>query len=121
MTTGNDKLSDGTIQVSVDGITQVASTYFAQGEVVLDSCFPTLPLLKVANPTTNGWGGTITVTDNGKEEILSCNGCTGVELVKDLAVDGNSDGSILASTHCLNGNACIVFVAGIIYVFLHIL
>ena len=113
MTTGKYKYSDGTIQVLVNGIIQTNFKLFGKGRVVVDTCFSTLSSITVANPTNNGWGGTITVTYNGKEKILHCTGCTGSKFVKNLAVDGNSDGTDLGSTHCLNGKSCIVFIAGI--------
>ena len=111
--TGTGNSNDGNLHVSVNGVVQIASNYFDLGEVVMDNCFATMPSIQIVNPTANAWTGEITVTDNGGDRILSCDGCTGNEFESVLVVDGNSDGSNQASTHCLDGILCTISVAGI--------
>ena len=96
--TGLGKGNDGNLQISVNGIIQVASTYFSLGEVALDSCFSTLVAIKVVNPTTNAWVGNIIVTDNGAKTTLACDRCTGKEFNGPIVVDGNNDGINEATT-----------------------
>lgn len=110
--TGLGKGNDGNLQISVNGIIQVTSTYFSLGEVALDSCFSTLAAINVVNPTTNAWVGNIIVTDNGATTTLACDRCTGREFDGTLVVNGNNEGINEASTQCLNGRPCTLNVAG---------
>ena len=56
--------------------------------------------------------GSITVTVNGTEATLTCDGCGGNAFDKEIVVDGNIDSAGQAPTNCLKGKKCTLTLSG---------
>ena len=97
--------------VSINGV-QIANGYFDVNEVVMDQCFVIIEYIAVQNRNNDAWTGAITVTVNGVETGLKCEGCSGSPFRKFIVVDGNGDSKDQAATHCQNGDSCTLSVSG---------
>ena len=82
----------------------------------MDQCFDTVENIAVQNTNNDAWLGAITVTVNGVDHGLTCgldDGCGGRSSNnKFIVVDGNSDTTGQAPTHCQNGASCTLRVSG---------
>ena len=111
--TGTEKVNQGTLNVDLDignGFeTQVTSAdIWAPGSTVLDACFTSVLAVRVHNPSSEGWAGTVTVSSDGGStyRALSCVSCTAGTGTAQLVVDGDGNAVDQAAAACLNGAAC---------------
>ena len=112
ITTGTGKYDNGFIDVFVnngDGFVEVTDPgiNYAQGQVVLDECYPGLVGVQVTNSETNAWSGNISYSLGDKVSVYSpmtCIDCTGaIDTTEYIVVDGNDNG--VGDTECLNGDS----------------
>ena len=80
--------------------------HYDVNQIVLNKCYADLKTISVQNTNNDAWEGTITVTVNGTEQALTCDGCGGSPFSKEIVVDGNGDSADQAPTNCLNGKKC---------------
>merc|ERR1719223_1425839 len=75
---------------------------------VLEKFFSEFQGVQVSNPTDNAWAGSIEFSrDSGATYApMVCSDCTSAGRTDLISVDGNTDGSSMAWTHCLSGNTC---------------
>ena len=109
--TGTDAYNNGTLDVYIEqgsgyeAVTSGAS--WSSGETVVQACYATLNAVRVTNPTTDAWSGSVYLSEDGGEYLpLFCSDCTEEGSSAYIAVDGDSNGAFLASTNCLNGAWC---------------
>jgi hypothetical protein len=115
--TGGSSPSDGTLDLLVDpgsgpggGYGTVATGTWSLSSSVFSGCFAA-PLLgvRVTNPTDNAWVGSVKYSSDGGTtySALECESCGGSTTGTGyIVVDGNSDGSSLSTTQCLDGATC---------------
>jgi len=109
--TGTDAYNNGTLDVYIEqgsgyeAVTSGAS--WSSGETVVQACYATLNAVRVTNPTTDAWAGSVYLSEDGGEYLpLFCSDCTEEGSSAYIAVDGDGNGAFLASTNCLNGAWC---------------
>ena len=98
---GNDA---GNLKVMVDG--RGSTRKFLKGSIVFDRCISELQVMKIQNPTKDGWSGKIVITKDGEAVSTVCKGCTGEPYSEKIVFDGDSNGRNQAKTHCLNKRTC---------------
>jgi len=102
--------ADGYVQVTVNGVTEVAQRFFEKGEVVLQRCYEKINSFSVQNTDEDGWIGILTMSRDGLPTPLICESCTGLGFDYDfthlIVVDGNSDLAANDATYCQNGAVC---------------
>ena len=86
--------------------------HYDVNQIVLDKCYADLKTISVQNTNNDAWEGSITVTVNGTEQALTCDGCGGSPFNKEIVVDGNGDSADQAPTNCLNGKKCTLKISG---------
>ena len=108
ITTGKESNNDGTLTVTMNGVV-TANGYYGKGGVVVNTCFYSVDVLKtikVSNPSSNAWTGTIQITQGKMQTSIDCDGCSGSPYYRNIVVDGNSDSSGQSPTQCFNGKSC---------------
>jgi len=128
ITTGAKHHDGGRLDVEVDedgtGFRSVASGLWERGSVVMSACFSSLAIVRVQNPSTDGWAGSVLFSEGGGEfRALQCAvkdkspGCGDppqwvTTLNHDgstnkIGVDGNNvDGTWGLTAYCFDGRAC---------------
>jgi hypothetical protein len=104
--TGSEAGKEGTITVLVDRGTgyqiEVPSASYNKGSTVFESCFANGVRLAIQNTDPTGWAGAITA--NGSP--MTCTNCDAGTSTSKIVVDGDTNGSVQAPTHCLSGKRC---------------
>ena len=108
---GTNDNNDGYLNFFLDGEMDGVGWYDVNN-IVLDKCFEDLRNISIQNPYNDAWKGSITVTVNGTETALSCDGCGGNPFEKEIVVDGNNDSADQAPTNCFKGKKCTLTLLG---------
>jgi len=79
------------------------------GSTVLIAAYSTLLGVKVRNPTTDGWIGSVEYSSDGGDSYVPflCTDCTVGSSTASILVDGDSAPTTQVTT-CLDGNSCIL-------------
>ena len=108
---GTNDINNGYLNFFINGEMNGVEWYDVNN-IVLDKCYETLRNISIQNPNKDAWMGSITVTVNGTEAALACDGCGGNPFDKEIVVDGNIDSAGQAPTNCLKGKKCTLTLSG---------
>mmetsp|Transcript_30341 Transcript_30341/g.54959 ORF Transcript_30341/g.54959 Transcript_30341/m.54959 type:complete len:368 (-) Transcript_30341:29-1132(-) len=113
--TGSNEGNGGLVNILVDSgdgyvPASTSGKYYTQSEVVVDQCFADMLVgVKVTNPTTNDWVGSILFSTDEKATYAPflCDDCTGSMKTADpITVNGDAVGRNDSTAQCLNGASC---------------
>jgi len=123
ITTGSNKGDSGRLNVFIDKghgyvpVTMAGKShgqYYAESEIVLDQCFPSLVGIQINDPSNNNRIRDVLLSTDGKNSYVPflCDDCNGeTSLTNPIAVDGNDDGGSQYAANCLNGASCTLLVS----------
>jgi hypothetical protein len=101
--------------VTVDGVVVSPgndNTVYGLSESVVSQCFESMDSVTVRNPTTDGWVGSITASQDFGQTYYSmvCSNCIEGASTETIGVDG--DENVVAATTCLSGVSCDLVLSG---------
>merc|ERR1719445_1569286 len=114
-----DSQGDITLTVyTVGGLSQTFSGNSAPlGSTVMTKCFDTrVEKVDIQGPSSDSWGGTISVMDMGVQQNLYCVGCDDggdLGVTSNIVVDGGNNSGGQGATRCFGGRTCSLLVGGV--------